>query len=559
MRFKIRSVLFGSACAMVLAGAVVSTGVTVGHAAAGVPTVTGVSPNTGTAEGGDNITISGTNFFNGGTSSAVTSIQFVSAFGSTVVASTNPCPPPPTTSQGCIVSVTDTAITATTPNHPKTTAPGIDVKVTTAGGTSLVNSGDLFSFTAGTPKPASLSVHSGPPGASVTISPSDGVQELSAYDFATRVDFVPASGPTLTVNTSPCPATPPPAGCYSLAADLIKLHAPTTGFSIGTVYHLTVTTAGGTSQPNPFFDQFTFNAPHFAPQGVGQPAVALAPDGTQIIFWQGAGGHLIEAWWNGFWNGPVDWTAANGWPASVSSAPSVRLAADGTQIIFWQGAGGHLDEVWWNGHWNGPVDWTAANRWPASVSSAPSVALAPDGTQIIFWQGAGGHLDEVWWQGKWNGPVDWTAANGWPASVSSAPNVTFAPDGTQIIFWKSAGGHLDEVWWKGKWNGPVDWTAANSWGAPLSSSPSAAIDPSGTQIIFWQGAGGHLIEVWWNGKWNGPVDWTAANSWGAPLTSAPSAAIQSNATQLIFWQGAGGHLIEVWWNGHWNGPVDWSA
>jgi hypothetical protein len=299
--------------------------------------------------------------------------------------------------------------------------------------------------------------------------------------------------------------------------------------------------------------------PPFAPQNIGQPTVAIAPDGTQIIFWQGAGGHLIEAWWNGSWNGPVDWTAANGWPASVSSAPSVRLAADGTQIIFWQGAGGHLIEVWWNGHWNGPVDWTAANGWPASVTSAPSVALAPGGTQIIFWQGAGGHLDEVWWQGHWNGPVDWTAANGWPASVTSAPSVAFAPDGTQLIFWKGAGGHLDEVWWNGKWNGPVDWTSANAWSPSVTSAPSVAFAPNGTQLIFWQGAGGHLDEVWWNGHWNGPVDWTAANGWGSPLTSAPSATIQSDGTQLIFWQGAGSHLIEVWWNGQWNGPVDWTA
>ncbi len=98
--------------------------------------------------------------------------------------------------------------------------------------------------------------------------------------------------------------------------------------------------------------------PPFWPQGVGQPAVTLAPDGTQLIFWQGAGGHLMEAWWQGHWNGPVDWSAANGWSPSLGSAPSVALAPDGTQIVFWNGPGGHLFEAWWNGHWNGPVDWT---------------------------------------------------------------------------------------------------------------------------------------------------------------------------------------------------------
>jgi hypothetical protein len=254
--------------------------------------------------------------------------------------------------------------------------------------------------------------------------------------------------------------------------------------------------------------------PPFSPQGVGQPTVAIDPSGAQLIFWQGAGGHLMEAWWNGSWNGPVDWTAANGWAPRLTSAPSVALAPDGTQIIFWQGAGQHLFEAWWKGAWNGPVDWTAANRWAASVSSAPSVTFNSAGAQLIFWQGAGGHLDEAWWNGAWNGPVDWTAANGWPASVSSAPTVRMTADGTQTIFWEAGGGfgrvgggHLDEVWWNGSWNGPVDWTAANRWAATMTSAPSVVFSGS-TQLIFWQGTGGHLIEVWWNGSWNGPVDWS---------------------------------------------------
>ena len=87
--------------------------------------------------------------------------------------------------------------------------------------------------------------------------------------------------------------------------------------------------------------------------------MTIAPDGTQAVFWQGAGGHLFETWWNGHWNGPVDWTAANGWASTLTSAPTVRITADGTQLIFWQGGGGHLVEAWWNGHWNGPADWSS--------------------------------------------------------------------------------------------------------------------------------------------------------------------------------------------------------
>jgi hypothetical protein len=352
-------------------------------------------------------------------------------------------------------------------------------------------------------------------------------------------------------------------GKYSLPMVTPGTYAVTaaaTGYTL--VNHNVTVTAGLRSQQDFGLGQVPPPPPlppPFHPTGVGQPAVTVGSDGTQLIFWQGAGNHLIEAWWNGNWNGPVDWTAAKGWAATVTSAPSVVIQANGTQLIFWQGPGGHLFEAWYAGGWNGPVDWTAANHWPASVSSAPSVALAPDGTtQLIFWQGAGSHLMEAWWNGSWNGPVDWTAANHWAASVASSPSVTFSGS-TQLIFWKGTTGHLLEAWWNGSWNGPVDWTAAKGWGSPLTSAPTAVVQSGGTQLIFWQGAGGHLIEVWWNGSWNGPVDWTAAKGWGSPLTSAPSAALQSDGTQLIFWQGAGGHLIEVWWNGSWNGPADWSA
>ncbi|MGH7723761.1 MAG: hypothetical protein ACRENL_13195, partial [Candidatus Dormibacteria bacterium] len=92
----------------------------------------------------------------------------------------------------------------------------------------------------------------------------------------------------------------------------------------------------------------------------------------------------------------------------VSSAPAVAIAPDGTQLLFWRGAGGHLTEAWWNGRWNGPVDWTAANAWGSPLTSAPTLAIAPDGTQIVFWQGTGGHLIEAWWHGSWNGVVDWS-------------------------------------------------------------------------------------------------------------------------------------------------------
>ena len=230
MRFKFRPVLLGSACALVLSGAVAGIGVTVVHAATPAVTSLSAAPAGGwTSEGGNSLTITGSGFATG--PGNATSIQF----GPGANPVTSACPVTGTGSGGCFTVVNDTTITATTPGHPQTALPA-DVTVTTPGGTSPPVTADHITFTASVPKAATLSIHSGPPGASITISPFDGMQELSAYDFATSVDFVPASGPAVHVTTG-----------YTFAADLIKLSAPSSGISFNTVYDVTVTTAGGTS------------------------------------------------------------------------------------------------------------------------------------------------------------------------------------------------------------------------------------------------------------------------------------------------------------------------
>jgi hypothetical protein len=80
--------------------------------------------------------------------------------------------------------------------------------------------------------------------------------------------------------------------------------------------------------------------------------------------------------------------------------------------VYWQGAAGHLDEAWWAGaRWNGPLDLTSAFFGGADpLTSAPSAAVTPDGgTQLVFWQGPGQSLWEAWYTGRWNGPVDFSA------------------------------------------------------------------------------------------------------------------------------------------------------
>jgi hypothetical protein len=89
------------------------------------------------------------------------------------------------------------------------------------------------------------------------------------------------------------------------------------------------------------------------------PSIASTSSNTLVVFWQGLNGHLDEAWAAPGWFGPEDWTASAFHGAQpLSSAPSVAVTPDAsqTQIVFWEGAGSSLSEAWWNGAWNGPVN-----------------------------------------------------------------------------------------------------------------------------------------------------------------------------------------------------------
>jgi hypothetical protein len=242
MGSKYRRLLLGSACVLVLSSAIAGTGVITAHAA--TPAVTSVSPTSGSTEGGLMINIAGSGF------TGVTSVQF----GILNVTSTI-CPPPVASSAGCFQFVSDTSINAWTPAHKQAAA--VDVQVTAGGVQSPVVAGDKFAFNAPTPEKASVSPNTGPGGTMITINPVPGPAESSGYDFATMVNFVPASGPTVHVATTPCTSSSGPTGCFDLQSDLVTVQAPSTGWVAGVPYDITVTTAGGTSQVNSPADQFT--------------------------------------------------------------------------------------------------------------------------------------------------------------------------------------------------------------------------------------------------------------------------------------------------------------
>ena len=94
---------------------------------ASLPTITGISPNSGPTAGGTSVTITGTGFYGGGSSSAVSKVMFG------------------TTAAATYYVKSDTSITSTS---PASSAGNVDVTVTTGGGTSATSSADQFTYQA---------------------------------------------------------------------------------------------------------------------------------------------------------------------------------------------------------------------------------------------------------------------------------------------------------------------------------------------------------------------------------------------------------------------------
>jgi large repetitive protein len=169
------------------------------------PTVTSISPSSGPTAGGTTVTITGTNF------TGATAV----IFGSTAAT-------------GFTVN-SATQITATSPAGLAT----VDVRVTTAGGTSAASAADQFTYVAA-PTVSSISPTSGPTagGTSVVITGTN-------FTGATAVTFGATVATGFTVNSATQITATSPAG-------------------VGTV-DVRVTTAGGASATSAA-DQFTYVA-----------------------------------------------------------------------------------------------------------------------------------------------------------------------------------------------------------------------------------------------------------------------------------------------------------
>jgi hypothetical protein len=192
------------------------------------PTVTSVSPGSGTTSGATAVTVTGTNL------SGATAVDFG-------------------TSAATIGSCTATSCSVTSPPHAAGT---VDVTVTTSGGTSATSAADQFTYTATPPTVTGVSPNTGytTGSTSVTVTGTN-LFAATAVDFGTSAATVTSCSPTSCSVTSPAHAA-------------------------GTV-DVTVTTAGGTSATSSA-DQFTYSLPPPPTVTAVSPKSGFTTGGTAV-------------------------------------------------------------------------------------------------------------------------------------------------------------------------------------------------------------------------------------------------------------------------------------
>ncbi|MBC6981447.1 S-layer family protein, partial [Caulobacter sp. 17J80-11] len=194
------------------------------------PTVTSISPTAGPTSGGTTVVITGTNL------SGATAV----VFGATAA-----------------TAYTINSATQITATAPAGSAGTVDVRVTTAGGTSATSAADQFTFIAA-PTVTSLSPTAGPTGGGTTVV-------ITGTGFS-------SANPTGAVKFGATNAT------YTINSNT-QITATAPANSAGT-YDVTVTTAGGTSATSAA-DQYTFVA---APTVTSlSPATGPTGGGTTVV------------------------------------------------------------------------------------------------------------------------------------------------------------------------------------------------------------------------------------------------------------------------------------
>jgi len=209
-----------------------------------VPTVTGLSPATGSIAGGDAVTITGTGFFTGAIVKFVQELNGTVVTGGTVLASQYV-----TVNSSTTITAVSPGVVGGSPCQTGSTNYCYFVTVTTPAGTSATGSNDVFTYTPLIPICSSISPTSGSAGTVVTILGTGFM--TGTVSSPTVVSFTPENSGNVISGDTVLSVTPTPT---SITSSTITVSAPS-GNQVNQVvtYYVTVTTAAGTSQPLPIF------------------------------------------------------------------------------------------------------------------------------------------------------------------------------------------------------------------------------------------------------------------------------------------------------------------
>ena len=204
------------------------------------------------------------------------------------------------------------------------------------------------------------------------------------------------------------------------------------------------------------------------------------PGGQQLVFWQGTNNDLLEAWLHARRRlvraGGL--SAQLHGPGIVHSAPSVVLTPGGQQLVFWQGTGHDLFEAWSTPASAGPGRWT--ERQAAQSGQRPFGALSGSDPRRPAADLLAGDRQRplrglVPPRLGWSGPVDWSAQLHSTGNVLSAPSVVLTPGGQQLVFWQGTKRPL-----RGRFTGGFGWSAR--WIGALAGCPGRNRVLSGSSV-----------------------------------------------------------------------------
>jgi hypothetical protein len=234
-------------------------------------------------------------------------------------------------------------------------------------------------------------------------------------------------------------------------------------------------------------------------------SMAIAPDGTPYVAWQD--GDITESniymrHWNGNSWAEVGAGSATGGGISGQFThlwgehPSVAIAPEGTVYVAWNGFNFIAVSAWNGDSWQS-VDYGVDKD--DYISFDPSMAIAPDSSPYVAWASLSDGDYDIYVR-RWNGSsweeVGVGSATGGGISDNSGqswyPSVAIDLFGTPYVAWHDDSGANNEVYVR-RWNGS-SWEevgVGSATGGGISDNsgqstyPAIATAPSGTPYVAW--------------------------------------------------------------------------